>query len=95
MLNGHLATPTTRNVQKPAENEGGFEQRTTGDTRSGKEPALLLRRLDVCQLVNIKPRTFDRLLATGQFPTADIVLNSKLIRWRRSTVENWIESGGK
>jgi predicted DNA-binding transcriptional regulator AlpA len=56
---------------------------------------LLLRRLEVCTLLAIKARTFDRMLATGKFPPADIVMNCKWIRWRRSTVEDWVHSGGR
>ncbi len=92
MPDGHLATPTTKNVDKSPEITGYFQKRTTGDAI---EPPLLLRRLQVAHLIGVGGRTFDRLLACHQFPPADLVLNSKLIRWKRSTVETWIHNGGK
>ena len=87
-----LALRTTRKAQNPAEKREDFDHDTTGRTT---ERPLLLRRVDVASLLNLAPRTFDRLLSTKKFPGPDIALNAKLIRWRRSTVESWVERGGK
>lgn len=56
--------------------------------------ALLLRREAVAAMLDVRPRTFDRMVSMGQFPTADIKLNAKLVRWKRSTVEAWVGSQG-
>lgn len=97
MPNASLAMRSTRNAAFTAGNNGDSRERTTGDTKPAESvlSPLLLTRIQVASLINVRPRTFDRLVAANQFPTADIVMNAKLIRWRRSTVETWIDAGGK
>ncbi len=90
-----LATSGNGRDTNPADSQQPTQSRHTGDTTVSKEPALLLRRLEVAHIIGVGGRTLDRMLACNKFPPADLILNSKLIRWRRSTVEQWVEAGGK
>lgn len=49
----------------------------------------------VAELLDVDPRTLRRLVSSGQFPAADVAVGAKLKRWKRTTVEAWIESGGR
>ena len=55
----------------------------------------LVRREAIAKRLDIAPWTFDRLLSERKFPPPDVAVNAKLIRWRRSTVDRWIETGGR
>ncbi len=46
---------------------------------------------DVAQMLNCSARTIYRLTDTGKMPRP-VKLNA-LVRWRRETVENWINQG--
>lgn len=39
----------------------------------------------------IGARTIWRLLSAGQFPKPDFRLGKRVVRWRTSTIENWLE----
>jgi len=56
------------------------------------EPPLLLDEAEVCRLLSLAPRTFQRLRSRGQFPSPIKV--GKLNRWRRGEVEAWVGSSG-
>lgn len=56
------------------------------------EQPLLLDEAEVCRLLSLAPRTFQRLRARGQFPSPIKV--GKLNRWRRGEVEAWDGSLG-
>lgn len=54
---------------------------------------LFLTPDDVAKLVlRVDSRTVRRLVSAGKFPPADIRIGSKIIRWKRATVEGWIEA---
>jgi predicted DNA-binding transcriptional regulator AlpA len=63
-------------------------------TKSAITP-LLLRRDEVARLINVAGRTFDRLVATNQFPPADVRVGAKIVRWKKETISSWIDAGGK
>lgn len=57
---------------------------------------LFLTPDDVAMLVlRVDPRTVRRLVSAGKFPPADIHVGSKIVRWKRSTVESWIDAQGE
>ncbi len=54
---------------------------------------LFLTPDDVAELVlRVGVRTVRRLVSAGKFPPADVHVSSKIIRWKRGTVEAWIEA---
>jgi predicted DNA-binding transcriptional regulator AlpA len=51
--------------------------------------------LDVRQTADhagIGTRTIWRLLSAGRFPKPDFRLGKRVVRWRASTIEEWMES---
>ena len=48
---------------------------------------------DLVKILNIGRRTLERMISSGEFPSADIRIG-KLPRWRRVTLAAWIEKGG-
>jgi len=55
---------------------------------------LLLDRPLVAAAITSSLRTLDRMVTTGAFPPPD-VRRGHFIRWKRETVEGWINAGGK
>ncbi|MBI3832813.1 MAG: helix-turn-helix domain-containing protein [Planctomycetes bacterium] len=47
---------------------------------------------DVAAFLKVDPRTLRRLISSGAFPAADIVLTDKIKRWRQETIDRWIEA---
>ena len=47
---------------------------------------------DVCRELRLGRRTLWRWISEGRFPGADLSIGPKVRRWRRETVERWIES---
>ena len=46
--------------------------------------------------LGIHPRSLQRLIASHRFPAADLKLSTTCIRWRESTIENWLaENAGE
>ncbi len=54
-------------------------------------PEKLLSLKEVCALLSLGERTARRWLTTGAMPAPDVRLAGKLLRWRASTIQNWIE----
>lgn len=52
----------------------------------------LLSISDLVRILNIGRRTLERMISSGEFPSADIRIG-KLPRWRRATLSAWIEKG--
>jgi predicted DNA-binding transcriptional regulator AlpA len=52
----------------------------------------LLRKPAVAGLLGIGVRTLERMMATKEFPAPDIKRGSRLLLWRPSTVQSWIEN---
>lgn len=57
-----------------------------------ENPEKLLSLKDVCALISLGERTARRWLTTGALPPPDARLAGKLLRWRASTIQNWVES---
>ena len=55
-----------------------------------QEPALLLSVKQVSALIGIAPRTLWRLASSGRFPRPDVKVGARIVKWRRTTVERWI-----
>jgi excisionase family DNA binding protein len=49
---------------------------------------------DLVRILNIGRRTLERMISSGEFPSADIRIG-KLPRWRRATLAAWITKGGE
>jgi predicted DNA-binding transcriptional regulator AlpA len=39
--------------------------------------------------------TIERLRRAGKIPQPDVMIGSRLLRWKPSTIRAWIESGGQ
>ena len=52
---------------------------------------LLLDRALVGSAISTSTRNLDRMVATGLFPVPD-VRDGHFVRWKRQTVEGWIEA---
>src|SRR4051812_33679333 len=52
---------------------------------------LLLEPDLVAALLSMSRRSFDRAVAVGDFPPADVRRGAKFVRWKQSTVTEWIE----
>jgi predicted DNA-binding transcriptional regulator AlpA len=50
-----------------------------------------MRKPAVAAALGIGVRTLERMVATREFPPADIQQGSRLLMWRASTVQRWIE----
>lgn len=57
-----------------------------------ENPEKLLSLREVCALVSLGERTARRWLTTGALPPPDARLAGKLLRWRASTIQGWIEA---
>jgi len=65
-----------------------------------RQQALLWDAKLVAEALSVGQRTLWRWIAGGTFPGPDLSIGAKVRRWRRTTVENWIEaqadrSGGR
>jgi hypothetical protein len=56
----------------------------------GLAPALMTMALVRKYYFPMGERTVFRLIATGQFPKADICMGGKIRLWKKETVESWI-----
>lgn len=56
-----------------------------------ENPEKLLSLKDVCALISLGERTARRWLTTGALPPPDARLAGKLLRWRASTIQEWIQ----
>ncbi len=52
---------------------------------------LLLKPTSVARELEIGIRTFWRWVSEGRFPQPDFRPNERVLRWKRSTVEKWVE----
>lgn len=55
-------------------------------------PEKLYSIRDISKLISVGERTLRRWLSCGGFPKPDVRLRGKLLRWRRSTVDAWVQS---
>jgi predicted DNA-binding transcriptional regulator AlpA len=51
----------------------------------------LLRKAAVAQTIGVGVRTLERMVSSRDFPGPDIKRGSRLLLWRPSTVQGWIE----
>jgi predicted DNA-binding transcriptional regulator AlpA len=58
-------------------------------------PELLSIKMIRQHFVPLGTRTLYRMIATGDFPTADISRGAKIRLWRRTTIEAWIEQNAR
>jgi predicted DNA-binding transcriptional regulator AlpA len=58
-----------------------------------QDESLVLRKTGVASALSLNVRTIERMISAGRFPAAD-AWAGKCPLWRRSTIENWIDSGG-
>jgi excisionase family DNA binding protein len=49
---------------------------------------------DLVHLLNAGRRTIERMRAAGKLPKPDLYVG-RMPRWRRETVRDWIEGGGR
>jgi len=54
--------------------------------------SLLIDVAEVGRLLDVGQRTLWRWISTGDFPPPDVAMGRKFRRWRRATVETWIDS---
>ena len=51
----------------------------------------MLRKPGVAARISVGVRTLERMISTGTFPGPDIKVSSRILLWRESTVQRWIE----
>jgi excisionase family DNA binding protein len=54
----------------------------------------LLTTSDLARLLVCDRRTIERMRSAGKLPKPDIKIG-RMPRWKRSTIEAWLERGGK
>ena len=54
--------------------------------------AVLLTSEVVSEMLSIAPRTLWRWVSEKQFPAPDFRKNERVVRWRKSTVLEWIDA---
>jgi predicted DNA-binding transcriptional regulator AlpA len=54
----------------------------------------LIGKKEIATTLGVSVRLLERLISGGRFPAPDVVF-SRLPRWRRETVREWIERGGQ
>lgn len=59
---------------------------------NGELPDPLMDVGAVCAHLALGERTLRRWISCGAFPKPDVRLAGRLLRWRASTIQNWIES---
>jgi predicted DNA-binding transcriptional regulator AlpA len=57
------------------------------------EPLLTIG--DLCHILGIDRRTFERMRVAGRVPAATMLVGSRSPRWRPEVIRSWIESGGR
>ncbi|MCC7291437.1 MAG: helix-turn-helix domain-containing protein [Phycisphaerales bacterium] len=55
-------------------------------------PDPLLDVADICAFLGLGERTLRRWISSRAFPPPDARLRGKLLRWRRSTLDAWVQS---
>jgi predicted DNA-binding transcriptional regulator AlpA len=55
----------------------------------------LLRISDLERLLACNRRTIERMRACGRLPKPDLLIGRRSPRWRVSTIQAWIDRGGK
>jgi hypothetical protein len=55
----------------------------------------LLSIADVCRILVINRRTFERMRTAGRIPSPDLFVGKRCPRWAPATIRNWIAEGGK
>jgi predicted DNA-binding transcriptional regulator AlpA len=50
---------------------------------------------DVAAVLDISVRTAWRMVAAGTLPGPDVKLGTRLLRWRPSTIQQFIDNGGQ
>lgn len=77
----------SENVPSPTRSQSGPPAVTTV-----LHPLLSIKK--VAAALDCSRRVFERLRASGRFPKPDLLLG-RMPRWRRETVQRWIENGGR
>jgi predicted DNA-binding transcriptional regulator AlpA len=54
----------------------------------------LLTKGDLEDILRIDKRTIDRMRSAGKLPKPDLFI-CRLPRWKSSTIQSWIDGGGK
>jgi predicted DNA-binding transcriptional regulator AlpA len=67
-----------------------FSNTSTNPALEIAHPALLTLALIRKHFVPLASRTLFRMIASGEFPKADISIGRKVRLWRRETIEKWI-----
>ena len=50
-----------------------------------------VRKQGVAERISVGVRTLERMISTGTCPGPDIKVSSRILLWRESTVQRWIE----
>ncbi len=50
-----------------------------------------VRKQGVAERTGLGVRTIERLISMGKFPGADIKIGTRILLWRESTIQRWIE----
>jgi predicted DNA-binding transcriptional regulator AlpA len=69
-----------------------LERQAEADARQAAPGPTLLKAEAVAAMLSIGGRTLWRWISEGAFPKPDFRRNERVVRWKRSTVEQWIET---
>ena len=54
-------------------------------------PTLFVDQNAIAAMLSLDKRTLRRLIIRGKFPPADLHISATCLRWRKATVETWLE----
>jgi predicted DNA-binding transcriptional regulator AlpA len=64
-------------------------------TNAGHIIETLLTIRDLCRILGIDRRTFERMRAAGRVPEPTMLVGTRSPRWCPKVIISWIESGGR
>jgi predicted DNA-binding transcriptional regulator AlpA len=63
-------------------------------TKPKSSTPVMLRRGEIARRLGVSPRTLSFWVMRGDFPPPDVRVGMRSIRWKESTLNDWIEAGG-
>jgi predicted DNA-binding transcriptional regulator AlpA len=67
----------------------------TNSTPTNPPPALLTLAMIRQHYLPLAPRTLFRMISSGKFPKAEVVIGGKIRLWKRETVTSWVATNSR
>ncbi len=74
--------------------EDRLAERLSGTLESGSAPPPLLNQREVASYLRVSPRTLQRMISAGEFPSP-IPISASRARWRQGDVDAWLDERGR